>query len=106
MRETFYTVEENIKFYRFSCLTGRRKANGGQREENGEKRNEGKLFKARSANNNSAGNIISVIMMPTSDKKRAIFPSHNIVQYSPTSARITVNKGAIGNRTATLNSSI
>jgi hypothetical protein len=37
---------------------------------------------------------------------KTLYPTHSASDYSPTSARITVSKGAIGNRTATLNSSI
>lgn len=55
-----------------------------------------KTRRARSANNNLTEKLIAVIIGNN-------FPS---LVYSPTSARITVSNGAIGNRTATLNSSI
>lgn len=70
------------------------------------------LGRAKSANNNFTGNIISVIGIGALaflvvDESQNFPPHHShSTKYSPTSARITVSKGAIGNRTATLNSSI
>lgn len=54
---------------------------------------------ARSANNNFTENIISV---NTRRQEKHIFTPTR--QYSPTSAKITVSSGAIGNLTAMLNS--